>query len=493
METRLKTESLMIGGMTCTSCQNRIEKKLRNTAGVRRADVSYAAGKADVVFDPQVVTLKEITLVIQKLHYEVLSDGRPGTEAKRAVGILIILLAVFMVFRHLGLTDVFRIFPTAETGMSYGMLFITGLLTSVHCVAMCGGINLSQCIPRGGAITPPNELRTRAVVYPALMYNAGRVASYTAAGFLVGALGSVFSFSYAFQAGLKMIAGIFMVIMGINMLGVFAWTRRFVPRAPRALTAEIDRRKSASASPLIVGLLNGLMPCGPLQAMQIYALSTGSPVEGALSMMLFAIGTVPLMFGLGALSSMLGGKFTRNVMTAGAAVVVLLGVSMLSQAWNLSGLGAAMPSVVANAPYASNGIVADEPSAPDGSAANEPSAPDGLAGNGDYAPGMRGAPPSAIAVTDGVQVVNSTLASGRYPAITVQPNIPVKWIIDAPQGSINGCNSRLRIPEYDIQHQFEVGENIIEFTPDREGEFLYSCWMGMIRGTITVAAAEGGD
>ena len=65
---------------------------------------------------------------------------------------------------------------------SYGMLFIIGLLTSVHCIAMCGGINLSQSIPRGGKIS----------FVPALRYNLGRVVSYTATGFVLGCAGWLF-------------------------------------------------------------------------------------------------------------------------------------------------------------------------------------------------------------------------------------------------------------------------------------------------------------
>jgi hypothetical protein len=136
---------------------------------------------------------------------------------------------------------------------------------------------------------------------------------------------------------LKLVAGVFMVIMGINMLGIFPWLRRLNPRMPKFIAARIGMEKARSNSPLIVGLLNGLMPCGPLQAMQIYALSTGNPFAGALSMFLFSLGTVPLMFGLGALSSVLGRRFTQKVMTVGAVLVVVLGLSMFSQGWTLSG------------------------------------------------------------------------------------------------------------------------------------------------------------
>jgi hypothetical protein len=187
--------------------------------------------------------------------------------------------------------------------------------------------------------------------------------------------------------------------------------------------------------------------------MQIYALSTGNAFAGGLSMLLFSLGTVPLMFGLGALSSALGNKFTRKVMTVGAVLVVVLGLSMLSQGWSLSGL--TLPNPI---PIGGGSTQSDD------------------AGN--------------VLLEDGTQVVSSTLASGGYPNITVQAGAPVKWVIDAPQGSINGCNNRILIPEYNIEYSFQTGENIIEFTPTKTGVFKYSCWMGMIRASITVTEGE---
>ncbi|MDR1952821.1 MAG: sulfite exporter TauE/SafE family protein [Elusimicrobiota bacterium] len=456
MESEIKSKKMRIGGMTCISCQNKIEKKLRNTAGVLSASVSYRTGTAEITYDTDIISIKDITAVIEKLDYEVLTDKAPKTDYRHAVGILIILLALFILARHFGLTEIFNLFPTAEADMGYAMLFVIGLLTSVHCIAMCGGINLSQCIPPAKSMSQSAQIgkagvNSAAALRPSFLYNLGRVVSYTAIGFLVGALGSVLSFSSSLQGILKLAAGIFMIIIGINMFGIFPIIRKLTPSMPRIFSRKIDEKKSSGNSPLIVGLLNGFMPCGPLQAMQIYALSTGSPITGALSMLLFSLGTVPMMFGLGALSSMLSKKFTHKVMTVGAVLVMILGFSMLSQGWTLSGLSL------------------DFLSAPNSALA---------------ARGPSNA--SNIVIENGIQIVKSTLAGGRYPSITVQVGKPVKWTIDAPQGSINGCNNRMRIPEYGIRYQFKTGENIIEFTPDKTGTFRYSCWMGMIRGSITV-------
>jgi plastocyanin domain-containing protein len=95
---------------------------------------------------------------------------------------------------------------------------------------------------------------------------------------------------------------------------------------------------------------------------------------------------------------------------------------------------------------------------------------------------------NSYATEDGVQVVHSVLDRGGYPHITVKAGAPVRWIIDAPEGSVNGCNGAIYIPEYGLEHAFALGENVINFTPEKTGDFMYSCWMGMITSYITVEA-----
>lgn len=446
MASDIRHISLRIGGMTCISCQQRIENALQKTKGICKAKVSYSKGTADVDFDTQQISESKIKDVIEETGYSVLKEHTDNAQNKnRTVGFLIIIVALYILLEQSGILNLLVPSQLAETNMGYGMLFVIGLVTSVHCVAMCGGINLSQCIAQSQS---GGEESRFAALRPTFLYNLGRVVSYTIVGFIVGGLGSVITFSTTAQGVLKLIAGIFMMIMGINMLGIFPGLRKLTPRMPRIFSRRINAEKAKSNSPLIVGLLNGLMPCGPLQSMQIYALSTGSPFAGALSMFLFSLGTVPLMFGIGALSSVLSKKFTHKVMTVGAVLVTVLGLSMLSQGFTLSGIS--IPSISANASKTSEGT-------------------------GD-----------AAKIADGEQIVNSTLQPGAYPAITVHAGIPVKWVIDAPKGSVNGCNNAIYIPEYDIEYKFKTGENIIEFTPDKTGQYNYSCWMGMIRSTITV-------
>ncbi|MDR2421574.1 MAG: sulfite exporter TauE/SafE family protein [Oscillospiraceae bacterium] len=443
-----QTATIGIGGMTCSGCRNKIEKKLRGADGVRSASVSLAKGTASIVYDDSAVTLRELESAIERLGYSVRDGSGRGAPAGKAAGLVIILFAAYTLLRRFGLTDFLNVFPEAEDSMGYGALFVVGLLTSAHCAAMCGGINLSQSLGGtggGGAVA----------LRPCLLYNGGRAAAYTLVGGVAGALGSVFTLTGAWRGVIQLAAGAFMVIMGLNMLGMLRGLRRFMPRLPSGLARRLGAGRSKSAGPLVIGLLNGLMPCGPLQAMQLYALSSGSPAKGALSMLLFSLGTVPLMFGLGALGSVLSRKLARYVTAAGAALVVVLGLAMFSRGWSLSGFSLGALDVA-----------------------------------GLRSPGA--AVMSEAVAGDGYQTVSATLRPGSYPAITVRAGIPVKWTIDAPPGSINGCNNRLFIPKYDVEHEFTAGENVIEFTPSEAGTVRYSCWMGMIRGTITVVEAEGG-
>lgn len=508
MEKSYRNNKLHIEGMSCISCENKIEKKLRNTAGIKKVSVSYSSGIADVIYDMHIINLKEIEAVIERQGYHVLKNNNGIQQNIRyTVGILAIIVSLYALLWQLGILNFLVPSQLADTKMGYGMLFVIGLITSIHCIAMCGGINLSQCIPKGeGEHGKGSGIQTYT---PALLYNSGRVISYTLVGFVLGTVGFLFGggsnvgLPVFAQGILKLFAGIFMVIMGINMLGIIPGLRKLQPRMPKFVANKIGAGKANSKSPLIVGLLNGLMPCGPLQSMQIVALASGNPFVGALSMFLFSLGTVPLMLGFGSVFSALGQKFTQKVMTVGAVLVVVLGLAMLSQGGSLSGLflpdlllpiviGLSGIGVIYSIPFKKRSYKAVSTAAAFFAVVLMVSAV-----NSDIVGGNSTAGSVAdVNIVDGKQVINSELSPSRFPNITVQVGTPVKWIIDAPQRSVNGCNYQINIPDFDIEgYEFNTGENVIEFTPQQTGKFQYSCWMGMIRGTITVAetGTEGTD
>ena len=435
-----------IEGMTCISCEQRIEKTLNKTSGIKKAKVSYISSQAECSFDSEITSRKQICNIIEVLGYKVVENeaiSREENKLIKALSTVLSIVALYQIMKYFGLTNLFYAFPEAQESMGYSLLFMIGLLTSVHCIAMCGGINLSQCIGQQDVEEQTEKKPFWTTVRPSLLYNLGRVISYTAIGGLVGVMGSVISFSGNFKGFIQLIAGSFMIIMGMNMLSIFPWLRKFNLRMPIVLRSKLRGIKKKN-SPFYIGLINGLMPCGPLQAMQLYSLSTGSFFKGAFAMFLFSVGTVPLMFGLGALSSVLSKTFTEKMMSIGAILVVILGISMLTSGLSLSGIHIIAPI--------------DQ---------NES---------------------TSQRIENGIQIVETSLQPGQYSNIEVQLGIPVKWTIYAEKGSLNGCNNRLFIPYFEIEKKFELGKNTIEFMPIEEGRFSYSCWMGMIRGSITVKA-----
>ena len=240
-----------------------------------------------------------------------------------------------------------------------------------------------------------------------------------------------------------------MVVMGVNMLGIFPGLRKIRIRIPFLKGKSLCKKRT----PFLVGLCNGFMPCGPLQSMQIVALASGNVLAGAFSMFCFSLGTVPLMLGFGSIFSVLGKKFTRQILKTGAILVVVMGLAMMNQGSALSGFESS----------AGKQLVTAEKENTDSDDQTD-----------------------TAVEKDGVQYVSSTLKSGRYPDITVKAGEPVKWEIQASESSINGCNYKMILQDFGMEHTFENGENIVEFTPEKEGTYTYSCWMGMITGTIYV-------
>ena len=431
------TKTFYIGGMTCVNCQNRIERVLSKEPGVFSSQVDYRSGKAEVSFDTERTDWDRITTVIEALDYTV-SESRDMQKPDyiSVIGQIVIILSLFYILDQFGILTLLVPDKLADSGMGFGMLFIIGLITSVHCIAMCGGINLSQSLPKNG----DSERKSGGLLFPTVLYNAGRVVSYTVIGFVLGGIGflivggSGIGLPVLLQGILKIVAGIFMVIMGVNMLGLFPVLGKLTLPGAGKFGGRLFRFIRGKNSSFVVGVLNGLMPCGPLQSMWIVALASGSPAAGALSMLMFSLGTVPLMLGLGSIISVLGKRFAGIVTKVGAVLVVVLGLAMLSQGGALAGMltserllvvviGLSVLGIVSRISFSQKSysklvtgttavlmaiavVISFHPSVPqtvsEGTAINR----------------------------DGIQYVNSTLSAGKYPTITVEQGIPVRWTID---------------------------------------------------------------
>ncbi len=561
-EPNMERITLHITGMTCSACTARVERALTGVPGVAKARVNLAAKNARVDFDERLASRADLVRAIEAAGYGVSDEAQPGNSPAKIAAVALGAVAIWLIVSILGFDLSGTDFPLASSGMGYGMLFVVGVLTSFHCVAMCGGINISQCMPASAAAggsgakarasaaagaagrsdaeaeaaadtagagtesaKPRRKRPSFAALKPSLLYNAGRVASYTVIGTVVGALGTTLSLSLAARSAIQLVAGVFMLLMALSMLGVVPGVATLAARVKAAAstsTANAQMRKRprrVPRGPLVTGLLSGFMPCGPLQAMQLYALGTGSALAGGASMLCFALGTVPLMLGLGAVAGSLSRRFARKAMTAGACVVMVMGLFMTASGWALAGLpsvqmpnaGQAIATALGGSCCSSGSQTASgccsggsasqsgccasgsgsSSSSSNGSSASGSSSSNGGSSSNSSSSSSNSKQSSSGAVStmgDDVQTVETSLSSG-YTPITVTVGTPVKWTISATKKTLTSCNRTIEIPEFDIEKTLSTGDNVIEFTPTKAGTFTYTCWMGMIRSTITVKEA----
>lgn len=221
--------------------------------------------------------------------------------------------------------------------LPYISAFLVGLLGGVHCVGMCGGIvgALTFGLPVEKRFSPLAQLPFQ------LGYNLGRITSYTLAGALMGGLGMLiaqFMPVYYAQRALLILAGVFMVLLGLYLAGWLMWLNR-VEQAGGAIWRRLEplgRRLLPVRNPLQalkVGLVWGWIPCGLVYSMLVNAVATGSALKGAALMLAFALGTLPnlLLIGFlaGAAAHLAQSKLAHRV---AGVLVILFGLYTLWQA-----------------------------------------------------------------------------------------------------------------------------------------------------------------
>lgn len=415
-----------IEGISCSHCLDTIETNLLREKNIIKVEFQKNIAIIEYVGK---LEKKKIIKLINSLGYltqeSYISDDISLLSDKvKPVEIIIILLIIILVFSLLNKIigfNIFNVIPTIDENITYGMLFVTGLLTSIHCVSMCGAINL---------LTVINKTTKRSYKKP-ILYNLGRLISYTALGGIVGLIGSVLTVNKTVTGIIILLAAIVMFLMALAMLGLIPLKK-----------LKLIRHKTVTANPLIIGLLNGLMPCGPLQAMQVYALSTASPIKGAISMFLFCLGTIPLMLGTGLFLNKLTGKWKIIVNKIATCLILILSVVMLNQALLYLNID--------------------------------------LFKNNDDSTYQK-----AI-LKETYQEVKINVSYGNYQDIIIQKDIPVKLIIHVDEDKLTGCNNEIYLAKYKIKKKLKVGDNIIEFTPTKEETLTYTCYMNMIKNNIKV-------
>jgi len=454
---------LKINGMSCTACENVITKELKKLEGIEHVKVSYSKEMAEIKYNETKTKLADIVDAIESKGYECiegveLAGKTQGIEEKKqtikhtvpprklnykhlslSIGVLILMIGAYFILKNTtGLA-----LPELGPGTSLALIFVIGLLTGFHCIAMCGGFVVSYTAKEA---TTSNKINLKSH----LMYGVGKTITYAVLGAFFGLIGSIFTFTPLLRGIAGILAGIFLVLFGINMLGIFKWTRKLQIRGPKFINDL--QGKSKSKNPFIIGLLNGLMiACGPLQAMYVFAAATGSITQGAVTMLVFGLGTLPVMLGFGIVASLVSSQLTKKILKASAIVVIILGMVMLNRGLALAG-------------------------GPNLSTITSVSAGDNT---------------NTVNVQNGIQEINMDVTTSGYEPnkFILKKGVPVKWNINVKE--LTSCNKEIIVSAYNLDIKLKQGMNTVEFTPDKEGAVSWSCWMGMLRGTFIVKENVG--
>lgn len=319
---------LNVSGMICRACEDAIADALLHTRGVVSAQAHYWRGRVTITYDPNIVTEDTLRQVLTNAGYP------PGTHGMGGVVVDGICLALVGVL-YWGLPKLLALVkvPALANNASLGLVFLVGLLTSTHCIGMCGGILLAQTTDARGVTG-----RSKRGLIASAAYNGGRVVSYTAVGALCGALGAVITYTPNIKSMAFTVAGALVLLIGLRMAGILPGLRSTETELPGACSLNARTRRRFAGRPLIIGLLTGVMPCGALSAMWLCAMSSGSAARGALVMLVFSLGTVPLLFLFGALQSFLPRGWMKYIVKGSAVLVVTLGLSMLVKGIRLFGM-----------------------------------------------------------------------------------------------------------------------------------------------------------
>lgn len=192
-----------------------------------------------------------------------------------------------------------------------------------HCIGMCGGIVLAYSTIK---VEPSSSKVSQGIAH--LLYSFGRVFTYTILGAMFGFLGGVATFNNYSNGALLIFAGVVMVLAGLSLMGKI----KFLTIIEHSFSSSSVYKKAfqsvlhskSNLSFFVLGMLNGLLPCGFVYFFAITAASTADPLYGALVMAIFGISTIPAMFSLGFLTSLASATSFRNMMMSLSSIAVIL-------------------------------------------------------------------------------------------------------------------------------------------------------------------------
>lgn len=457
----MKKQQIHIKGMHCRSCEILIEDELKKVPGVKQVSVSHQTGIADVECECE-LDGETVTKAVESAGYGIGQDGKIHFFSRNHrdyidLGIaFFITTALFLMAKALGIFDL----SSSITGSysSLPIVFLIGLTAGVStCMALVGGLVLGASARF--SIQKPHATGMEKFT-PHIYFNLGRIASFFVLGGVIGFAGSLFQLSTSVLGTLTVAVGLVMLLLGGQLIDVFPILKKISFTLPKSLSRMFGiQNKSlgeySNKNSVIMGAMTFFLPCGFTQAIQLFAMSTGSPLTGALTMGVFALGTAPGLLGVGGLTSVVKGSVARLFFKTAGVIVIMLAFFNVSNGLNLLGIPQVLGAFTTNA---SAGNVVQDPN---------------------------------VKLVNGVQEIRMTQDSSGYSPnkFTIKKGIPVKWIVISTD--VYTCASSIVSQQLGIRKGLALGENIFEFTPTETGTVRFSCSMGMYTGSFNVVDENG--
>ncbi len=336
--------------------------------------------------------------------------------------------------------------------MNLWVIFLTGLTVGgLTCLAVQGGL-LASIIAAREEEQPTNPKKHALFATGAFLI--AKLIAYIALGFVLGAFGGAINIGGSVQTIMQLIAGLYMIAVALNLLNVHPIFRYAIIQPPRFLT-RLVRNQSKSKdifAPALLGALTIFIPCGTTLAMEALAISSANAFLGASIMGAFILGTIPLFFGVGFITSILGDAFKSRFLKLAAVAVIYLGITSVNGALVALGSPLTLESVAESFPVTIGST--SESSQPNIAASQDV----------DITITSRGYLPNSFKVRKGSPVTIKLTSKDAY-----------------------SCAAGFRIPSLGISKNLQPNDTeLITFTPQEAGKIPFSCSMGMYRGVIEV-------
>lgn len=331
----MKTYTLHVSGMHCASCKILIEDILGEQANVSSVSVDIKNQTIDVEINDDVDAHSVAGLFTSLLSQHgysvsvgnVIHKEKSNGDIWKALPLGILFLVLFFILQKSGILN-FGIGGAVTPVTS----FLIGVVASLSsCLAVVGGLVLSfsASIAEGGAHNKK----------PLILFHIGRIVGFALLGAVLGLIGEAFGINYIISGILGITASAVMILLGINLLGLFK-SGSFT--LPSSVFTFFRKAEHQAFTPLLIGVSTFFLPCGFTQSMQVAALSSGSIVSGSLIMFFFALGTFPVL-ALVSFGSMSFSKSKHTPLFFKTIGVIVIGLGFLALVAGLAGLGIINP------------------------------------------------------------------------------------------------------------------------------------------------------